>query len=65
MSRGIVSTIVLMTTMLVGCSSTPTTPVDPSDATAVLLEERRWREPDDLPQDYIKLASESLLPVQR
>lgn len=64
MTKGLYGLLLCGMSLLVGCTSTPTTSVDPNDATAVLLDERRWREPDDLTQDYIKLASESLLPVQ-
>ncbi len=49
-----------------GCSAPPSPPKNAiSDSwTSKHLEDRRWRSPDELNKDYIKLASESSLPVQ-
>ncbi|GAL25444.1 cardiolipin synthetase [Vibrio variabilis] len=48
-----------------GCASNAHPPVTSNDAwTSELMESRRWRDSDELDQDYLKLASESLLPVQ-
>ncbi|WP_163134564.1 phospholipase D-like domain-containing protein [Agarivorans sp. Alg241-V36] len=51
---------------LAACS---TSPVPPSQAvedawTSKQMEDRRWRDKDELERDYIKLASESKIPVQ-
>ena len=66
MNRTKVVSFGLLMTLLFGCSSTPDFPegaiTDPR--TQQHMEERRWRPEDELKRDYIKLASESSLPIQ-
>lgn len=52
--------------LLGGCASNAHPPVTSNDGwTSDLMESRRWREADELDKDYLKLASETLLPVQK
>ncbi|GAL36563.1 cardiolipin synthetase [Vibrio maritimus] len=52
--------------LLGGCASNAHPPVTSNDGwTSELMESRRWREADELDKDYLKLASETLLPVQK
>lgn len=59
--------ISVLTSLLLigGCASNAHPPVTSNDEwTSDLMESRRWREADELEKDYLKLASETLLPVQ-
>ncbi|WP_418642204.1 phospholipase D family protein [Vibrio chaetopteri] len=52
--------------LLGGCASNAHPPFTSNDGwTSDLMESRRWREADELDKDYLKLASETLLPVQK
>lgn len=52
--------------LLGGCASNAHSPVTSNDEwTSDLMESRRWRGADELDKDYLKLASETLLPVQK
>lgn len=58
--------LIFVAVFLFGCSSSPRAPsggvVD--ELTQKHMEDRRWRSADELKRDYIKLASESSLPIQ-
>ncbi len=59
--------ISIITSMLIlgGCASNAHSPTSSNDVwTSQLMEQRRWRDASDLDKDYLKLASENLLPVQ-
>ncbi|MGF1749583.1 phospholipase D-like domain-containing protein [Vibrio cionasavignyae] len=56
----------LLAGVVIGCTSNARLATISDDAwTAALMEQRRWRAPDDLKSDYLKLASETELPVQK
>lgn len=58
--------ILIMSSILLGCATSPPPPEEAiNDSwTSKHLEDRRWRSPDEQDKDYIKLASESSLPIQ-
>lgn len=60
--------ILVFTSLLLigGCASNAHPPVTSNDTwTSDLMESRRWRDGDELEKDYLKLVSETDLPVQK
>ncbi|MFA0438872.1 phospholipase [Vibrio sp. 10N.286.49.C2] len=58
--------VVLLSGVVLGCTSNAHLPTSSGDNwTTEHMESRRWREPNELDSDYLKLASDTLLPVQR
>ncbi|MCY9853969.1 phospholipase D family protein [Vibrio mediterranei] len=57
--------IFVLSLVLGGCASNAHSPSSSDDEwTSQLMEQRRWRDAEDLEKDYLKLSSENRLPVQ-